>query len=278
MSQLFQFLDQTGKPLSLRNLRLDGMTVSPHCMELGIENLRSLQSLHIYKFSSNGMEHPIWDILRKERIYIKSLSTDAADDSLLRYLSSFHGMRKFSLIKYSFLQFDPISLLKIMIPHHVESLTELSVLEGLDCQSKLIWSENLVNLLSSFKNLQYFGVQLHVAACYISIIVRVFCNVNILFITLTRSSRDLLFRLVQKYFLNFSASISILRRWYGLRNARFCHQPRSSMMPLLNTNLTIPPLLLLKLNVKGGFIFHAMTRQQGPFPISPIDLLARTFK
>ena len=179
MSKLFRFLDKNGKPLSLRNLRMDGMSVSPRCMELGIRNLRSLQSLHIYEFSSNGLEHTIWDALRKERIYIQSLSTDAADDSLLRYLSSFQGMRKFSLVKYSFPQFDPIFLLQILIPHHVESLTELSVLEGSKCQFKLIWSENLVNLLSSFKNLQYFGVQLHLAASYISIIVGVVCNINI---------------------------------------------------------------------------------------------------
>ena len=188
MSKLFRFLDKTGKPLSLRNLRMNGLSVSPRCMELGIRNLRSLQSLHIYKFSSttsSGLEHTIWDVLRKERIYIQSLSTDAADDSLLRYLSSFNGMRKFSLIKYSFPQFDPISLLQIMIPHHAESLTELSVLEGSECQFRLIWSENLVNLLSSFKNLQYFGVQ-----CYSSIIVGVFCNVNIFVSSLTRSQES----------------------------------------------------------------------------------------
>lgn len=34
-------------------------------------------------------------------------------------------------------------------------------------------SGNFINL---FKNLQYFGLQLHIAPCYISIIVSVFCN------------------------------------------------------------------------------------------------------
>ena len=194
MSQLFRFLDQTEKPLSLHNLRMDGISVSPDFSELAIGNLRSLQSFHIYRFSSNGTGYTIWDIFRKERIYIKSLSTDAADDSLLRYLSSFHGMRKFSLIKYSFLQFDiSLQVLQNMIPHHVESLTELSMLAGPNCRIiNLFWSENLVNLLSSFKNLQYFGLQLHVTACYISIIVGVFCNVYILFITLTRSQGSII--------------------------------------------------------------------------------------
>ena len=190
MAQLFQFLDQTGEPLSLRHLRFDGITVTPDCLKLTIGNLRSLQSLHIYRFSSNGMGHNIWDILRKERIYIQNLSTDAADDSLPLYLSSFHGMRKFSIIKYSSLQFDPIAILQSMIPHHAESLTEFSMLAGSGSQSsdQIVFSENLINLLSSVKNLQYIGLQLHILPCYISIIVGVFCNgQHILFITLTRS-------------------------------------------------------------------------------------------
>jgi hypothetical protein len=190
-SQLFQFLDQIGKPLSLLNLKMNGMAVSLDCLELAIGNLRSLQSLHIYRFSSLGMpvDLTIWDILRKERIYIRDLSTDTADDSLLRYLSSFQGIRKFSIIKYSVLQSDHITILRTLIPHHAESLTELSVLAGSGSQiPDLILSENLVNLLSSFKNLQHLGLQLHSVPSYISIIVGVFCNGQyILFITLTRS-------------------------------------------------------------------------------------------
>ena len=179
ISQLFQFLDQTGKPLSLRHLRMDQVTVSPDCLKLAIGNLRSLQSLHIHRFSSNGMGYTIWDILRKEKIYIQNLSTDATDDSFLRYLSSFHGLRKFSIIiRYSSPKFDPSTILQIMISHHSESLTELS-LAGSGSHwhiSDLILSENLINLLSPVKNLQYFGLQLHTAPCYISNIVSVFCN------------------------------------------------------------------------------------------------------
>ena len=195
-SQLFQILDQTGKSLSLRHLKMDGMTFSPDCLKLAIGNLRSLQTLHIYRFSSGIVSEPtIWDILRKERIYVQNLSTDTADDSLLRYLSSFQGMRKFSIMKYSSLRFDHTTILQIMIPHHAESLTEFSVLAGTESQiPELILSENLVNLLSSVKNLQYFGLQLHLdfqihlAPSYISMIVSVFCNDQyILFITLTRS-------------------------------------------------------------------------------------------
>ena len=86
MSQLFQFLNQTGKPLSLRHLRMNRLLISPDCLKSAIENLRCLQSLHVLGFSYNGMVSgaTIWDVLRKERIHIQNLSTDVADDSLLR--------------------------------------------------------------------------------------------------------------------------------------------------------------------------------------------------
>ena len=224
MSQLFQSLDQTRKPLSLRHLRMNRMTVSPDSLKLTIGNLRSLQSLHIYRFSSNGMGHIIWDILREERIFIQNLSTDTASDSLLRYLSSFHGMRKFSIIKYRSLQFDFITILQTMIPHHAESLTEFSMLAGSESwisESDLILTENLVNLLSSAKNLQYFGLQLHNSRCYISIIVSLSCNgQHILFITLTRfRPRNLLFKLVQKYSRNCNGFFFILHGWHGFRKS-----------------------------------------------------------
>ena len=189
MSQLFQFLNQTGKPLSLRHLRMNGVTFFPDCLKLAIGNFRSLQSLHIHRFSNGTVPGAtIWDILRKERIHIQILSTDAADDSLLRYLSSFHGLRKFSMIRYMYLQPDPITILQTMIPHHVESLTELSMFAGSESQmSVLVLPENLISLLSSVKDLQHFGLQLHVFSSYISIIVSVFCNgPYILFIRLIR--------------------------------------------------------------------------------------------
>ena len=93
------------------------------------------------------------------------------------------------------------------------------------------------------------------------------------------NTRDLLFRLVQKYSRNWSGSFFIRRGWHGFRKVRFRHEPKSSMMPLLNPDLMTSLLLHLKLNVKGEFTFQAKTRQQGPFPISPrIYYHVRTFK
>ena len=93
---IFKFLNQAEKSLSLRNLKLERVTFSIDRLLKRIGDLRSLQSLHIHKFSTKNMVSgvTIWDILRKERIHLQDLSTDAADDSLLCYLTSFHGSRR----------------------------------------------------------------------------------------------------------------------------------------------------------------------------------------
>ncbi|KAF8814225.1 hypothetical protein BYT27DRAFT_7250266 [Phlegmacium glaucopus] len=123
MSPLFQFVDHAGKPLSLHHLSMGQVVVSPDCFKSAIRNFRSLQSLHLHRCSSShgvGSRPTVWDILIEESIYIRNLSTDAVDDSLLRYLSSFEGLRKFSIIiGYDFIssssQVHPINILRAMI-------------------------------------------------------------------------------------------------------------------------------------------------------------------
>ena len=190
-SQLPRFLvPKTGEPLSLRHLRMDGITVSPGCLKLAIGNLRSLHSLHIHRYlwTWTHMGPTIWDILRTEKLYIRNLSTDAPDNSFLRYICSFNGLRKLSITKrYPSYPLDPNAILQIMIPHHAESLTEVNMqAASLSLVIFPILPENLINTLSSFKNIQYFGLQLHFAECYISIIVCAFCNTQyVSFIILT---------------------------------------------------------------------------------------------
>ncbi|KAF8814228.1 hypothetical protein BYT27DRAFT_7250270 [Phlegmacium glaucopus] len=181
MSQLFQFVDHAGKPLSLHHLSMDQLAVSPDCFKSAVRNFRCLQSLHLHRCSSShsvGSRPTIWDILIEESIYIRNLSTDAVDDSLLRYLSSYEGLRKFSsIVEYDLIsspnQVHPINILRAMIPHHAESLAELDILESSTDQI-IDWSppfsKNLINLLSSFNNLRHFAHQLHLAPCYISMI------------------------------------------------------------------------------------------------------------
>ena len=273
MPQLFKVLDSTGKPLSLRHLGIDRMGVPPGCFSV-IGKLRSLQSLHIHRFSSNNVvsEVTIWDILLKEKIYIQDLSTDVADDSLLRYISSFHGMRKFSIAGFPSPLFDPIAILQIMITHHAESLTELCMLDP-------ILSEKVINLLSSIKNIRYFGVQLQFSCNYPSTVVSVSSGQYVLFTALTGSGpRNLLFGLVQKYFRNCNGSFSMRRGYMEVgRNMRFHYQTRESMKPLLNTNSITSLLLPLRLNVKVEFTFHTKTRRRGPSltPTTPRILLPR---
>ena len=163
MSQFFQ----TGIPHSLRHLTMNGLKTSD-CSKLAIGNLRSLQSLHIYRFA----EPNIWDILRKEGIFVQNLSTDASDiltpDPFFRYLSSFQGLRKFSIIS-SLLRHIPI--LQVMVAYHADSLTELNMLQRPSPLGNPM-SDDFISIITSFKNLQYFGLEL-CAFNYESIVVSV---------------------------------------------------------------------------------------------------------
>ena len=175
---IFKLLNRAEKSLSLRNLKLERVTFSIDRLLKRIGDLlRSLQSLHIHKFSTKSMVSGV--TMRKERIHLQDLSTDAMDDSLFRYLTSFHGLRKFSsFIGHGDHQSNHITILQTMIPYHAESLTKLNMRGGSESQISDLTasvSGNFINLLS-VKNLQYFGLQLHIAPCYISIIVSVFCN------------------------------------------------------------------------------------------------------
>ena len=182
MSQLFQCLDQTGKPLSLSHLGMDGLKVTPNCFKLAIGNLRSLQSLHIHRFSRpwSLRGDTIWDILRIERVHIQDLSTDCPDKSCLRYLCSFNGLRKLSIMtrgSHHTLN-NPNPILQTVIPHHTESLTELIMRAASPRLVVVISSETITSVLSPVKNLQYFALQLVFAGTvdYDSVIVSVFCN------------------------------------------------------------------------------------------------------
>jgi hypothetical protein len=172
ISQLFQFLDQTGKPHSLRHLTMEGLKTSD-CSKLANGNLQFLQSLHIYRFASRIVIEPtIWDILRKERIHIQNLSTDVSDlltdDSFLRYLSSFHGLRKFTIISPLYRY---VAILQVMVSYHADSLTELTMLQRQSSIGNLM-TDDFISIISSFKNIQYFGLDLsHLS--YRSIVVSV---------------------------------------------------------------------------------------------------------
>jgi hypothetical protein len=87
--------------------------------------------------------------------------TDGCCGRLIPYLSSFHEFSSFigdgdhsPILSPSVLQ---------TIPHHAESLTELNMQGGSKNQISDLTVCPGSNLLSSVKDLQYFGLQLHIS-------------------------------------------------------------------------------------------------------------------
>ena len=95
--------------------------------------------------------------------------------ALPRYLSFFQGLRRFfSVASISSTNEAPVDILRVMVLHHTESLAEIDILADSDHEIgnwSPPFSENLVNLLSSFKFLQYFALYLQYTVDYILIIV-----------------------------------------------------------------------------------------------------------
>ena len=158
--------NRTNPPLSIENLNLMLVKVTPVGFELALRHLKALK--HFGLHNKMGMivgshRANIWAILRREKIILSTISTDWLDpEGLGLYLRAFHGLKNLH-VQPNYPPgglSSPLDLLQVVSLRHSISLVELEIDANHSHQWEWPFDEASRRALSSFPNLKIFGVTL----------------------------------------------------------------------------------------------------------------------
>ncbi|KAF8649404.1 hypothetical protein AX16_005845 [Volvariella volvacea WC 439] len=139
---LHDLLGQTRRPLELEYLSLRGWAVEVD--EVIIPHLRALKTLRLLNQIGLTDEDelpctPIWRALQREKIHLKSITTDVVEYALMDYLASYVGVQELHFAYVvSFRRISAYGTSERFwtecLPLHVKSLQSLTIRPGLECR------------------------------------------------------------------------------------------------------------------------------------------------